>query len=50
MKKILFAFLFVPSFVFAQKKEKTNNLTKPIELKNGNDSFSYAIGIDILIN
>ena len=48
MKRILIAVCFFPVLAFAQKQNKsTQNNLKTLELKNGLDSFSYAIGIDI---
>jgi len=47
MKRFLLAVCFFPAFAIAQKKNKSTEDIKPIELKNGLDSFSYAIGVDI---
>lgn len=47
MKRILFAACLLPVFALAQKKNNTTEKTFSVELKNGLDSFSYSIGVDI---
>jgi peroxiredoxin len=47
MKKVLLVVCFIPVFAFSQKEINSKGALKPLELKNGLDSFSYAIGVDI---
>jgi peroxiredoxin len=47
MKRILLVVCFIPVITFAQKENKSTDNIKSVELKNGIDSFSYAIGVDI---
>jgi hypothetical protein len=47
MKRILLVVYFIPVITFAQKENKSTDNIKSVELKNGLDSFSYAIGVDI---